>query len=215
MRGGRLIWSFHVMRARLRAAAPAAAAVAVGVLLGVLVIDPNTPPPGGWAASDYLAAAIGGTLLFACVLSVVAVWPRRGLHVLWWATVALWLRLILPSMPTDVRSGMAVLRVFVFWTALALPLFATAVWRARPHTARGWRRAAVGAALWMAALAFALPYRDIASDIWLPRQPYARLGAIAWVSVAPLPVLLGLVVTKMTGRAQARPAVQRVAELER
>lgn len=184
------------VRTRLQLGTRPSMFVVLCLVLGTAVLERWWASPMRYQLSEYLPVLLAASLAFAVLTIVFALWPRGSVLVLGGVLLYYWGRLILPGLPTDPRSGMAVLTLFVPWTLLAWPIFAVAVVRCwRPSTPSGWVLLALVLAAWSAGLAFAWPYRDLARDVGLPVEPYSRLGAIAWITVAPIPLLIAAVVT--------------------
>lgn len=206
------------VRSRLRLASRPSLFVVCSVVLETAVLERWWASPSRYQLSEYLPVLVAAMLAFAILTIVFARWPRGSVLVLGGALLYYWWRLILPGLPNDPRSGMAVLTLFMPWTLLAWPIFAVAVVRCwRPSTPSGRLLLTLVLAVWCAGLAFAWPYRDLARDVGLPVQPYSRIGAIAWVTVAPIPLLIAIVVTigslspGLGGRSSAVPQ-QRVSD---
>jgi hypothetical protein len=184
------------LRTRLHLATRPSLFVVFSVVLETAVLEHWWESPSRYQISEYLPVLLAAILAFAILTIVFALWLRGSVLVLGGALLYYWWRLILPGLPNDPRSGMAVLTLFMPWTLLAWPIFAVAVARCwRPSTPSGRVVLTLVLAVWCAGLAFAWPYRNLARDVGLPVQPYSRIGAIAWVTVAPIPLLIAAAVT--------------------
>lgn len=184
------------VRTRLKLGARPSMFVVLCLVLSTAVLERWWDSPMRYQLSEYLPVLLAAILAFAILTVLFALWPRGSVLTLGGVLLYYWGRLILPGLPNDPRSGMAILTLFVPWTLLAWPIFAVAVARCwRPSRPSGWILLALVLAVWGAGLAFAWPYRDLARDVGLPVEPYSRLGTLAWIVVAPIPLLIAAVVT--------------------